>query len=278
MSELNNQSGIDLSHVKRVVFKVGTSTLTHATGRLNLRRVERLVRTLADIRNSGREIILVSSGAIGVGVGKLGLKRRPTDVPSKQAAAAVGQCELMYMYDKQFSEYSHTVAQVLITGDDISDAQRKQNVCNTFERLLDFGAIPIVNENDTVAVEEIMIGDNDTLSAIVASLTHADLLVILSDIDGLYDKDPHKYQDARLIRTVSGVTDEILALAGGKGSELGTGGMFTKLHAAQVAQENGIDMIIMNGRDPARIYDIFDPQAPFTGTLFKAREADEDAV
>lgn len=205
----------------RIVIKIGTSTLAYSTGRLNIRRVEQLCRTMSDLKNAGNEIILISSGAIGMGVGKLGLKSRPTDIPTKQAAAAVGQCELMYTYDKLFEEYNHTVAQILLTGEDIENEKRRENFCNTVFRLLSLGVLPIVNENDTVATDEIVIGDNDTLAAVVAVNVEADLLVLLSDIDGLYTQDPHKFPSARLLSQVEELTPEIFALAGEKGSPLG---------------------------------------------------------
>lgn len=217
----------------RIVIKVGTSTLAHEGGRLNIRRIETLCKVISDLKNAGNEIILVSSGAIGMGVGKLALKSRPSDIPTKQAAAAVGQCELMYTYDKLFSEYRHTVAQILLTGDDLNHEDRRRNFENTLSRLLELEAIPVINENDTIATQEIVIGDNDTLGAIVAVCCKAEVLVILSDIDGLCTADPHKDANARLIPVVEEITPEIIALAGGKGSELGTGGMATKLRAAQ---------------------------------------------
>ena len=254
----------------RIVVKIGTSTLTHATGHLNIRRVASLCQVISDIKNAGHEVILVSSGAIGMGVGKLGLRQRPKDIPTKQAAAAVGQCELMYTYDKLFSEYHHTVAQLLITGDDIANDQRQQNFTNTLSRLLELGALPIINENDTVATDEIVIGDNDTLSAVVATTVRADLLILLSDIEGLYTADPHKDPNAKLISRVEKLTDEIMAMGGGKGSALGTGGMATKLHAAQIATEAGIDMVIANGERPERLYDIV-AGAPI-GTRFLGRK------
>ncbi len=250
----------------RIVIKVGTSTLAHATGRINIRRVEQLCKVMSDLKNAGHEIVLVSSGAIGMGVGKLLLKERPADMATKQAAAAVGQCELMYTYDKLFEEYRHTVAQILLTGDDLNDEKRRGNFHQTLFRLLELGALPIINENDTVATEEIGIGDNDTLGAIVAVNAGADLLVLLSDIDGLYDADPHTHSDARLIPLISELNDEVLALAGGAGSELGTGGMATKLHAAQIATEAGIDMVIANGEHPEKLYDIVAGKA--IGTRF----------
>ena len=242
----------------RIVVKVGTSTLAHKTGRLNIRRIEELCKVLSDLKNAGHEIILVSSGAIGMGVGKLSLDKRPDDIPTKQAAAAVGQCELMYTYDKLFTEYNHNVAQILITAPDIESESRKKNFHNTLERLLELGTLPIINENDTVSTEEIEIGDNDTLSAIVTANIGADILILLSDIDGLYNKDPHKNPDAVLINRVEKIDESILSLAGGKGSSLGTGGMVTKLTAAQIATEAGCDMIIANGSEPSLLYDIVD--------------------
>ena len=253
----------------RVVVKIGTSTLTHATGRMNIRLVEQLCRVLSDIKNAGHEVILVSSGAIGMGVGKLGLRERPLDMPGKQAAAAVGQCELMYVYDKLFSEYHHTVAQILLTGDDLSHADRHENFRNTMTRLLELGVLPIINENDTIATTEIAVGDNDTLGAIVAVSMGADLLVLLSDIDGLYTDDPHANADARLIPTVKEITPDILALAGGAGSAQGTGGMKTKLRAASMCTEAGCDMVIANGGDPMLLYRILDGEA--VGTRFAAK-------
>jgi len=254
----------------RIVIKIGTSTITHPTGRLNIRQMEALCKVLSDLKNAGNEVILVSSGAIGMGVGKLRLGKRPADVPTKQAAAAVGQCELMYTYDKLFSEYRHTVAQILLTADDIADPARHENFQNTIQRLLELDAIPIINENDTVSVAEFGIGDNDTLSAIVATSVHADLLVLLSDIDGLYDSDPHQNPDARIIPTVENVDDHIYALAGGTGSALGSGGMVTKLNAAVIATSAGCEMVIANGSKPDLLYDI--AQGKPVGTRFLKRK------
>ena len=228
----------------RIVVKVGTSTLAHATGRMNIRHVEELVKVLSDLKNAGHEMILVSSGAIGMGVGKLNLPGKPGDMPTKQAAAAVGQCELMYTYDRLF------------TGEDIDQAERQQNFQNTMFRLLELGALPIINENDTIATAEIKVGDNDTLGAIVACSVHADLLVLLSDIEGLYTADPRRDPAARLIPMVESVTPEIEALAGGVGSDLGTGGMATKLRAAKLVTAAGCDMVITNGSKPQCLYDI----------------------
>lgn len=259
-----------LKDAKKVVIKVGTSTLTHSTGMLNIRHIEELVKVISDLKNAGKEIVLVSSGAVGIGVGKLGLSSKPKDTPTKQACAAIGQCELMYIYDKYFAKYNHSVAQVLLTRDIIERETRKQNVTNTFNKLLEMSVIPIVNENDTVSVEELELefGDNDTLSAIVGELVDADLLIILSDINGLYDKDPHKNSDAKLINVVTEINDDVIALAGGKGSELGTGGMITKIYAAQHCLKAGFPMVILNGSDINQLYDLFDGKE--VGTLFRA--------
>ena len=250
----------------RIVIKIGTSTLAHPTGHLNIRRVEELCKIISDIKNSGHEVIMVSSGAIGMGVGKLGLISRPSDIPTKQAAAAVGQCELMYTYDKLFSEYNHTVAQLLITGDDVQNEDRHNNFSNTLNRLLELGAIPIINENDTVSTKEIVIGDNDTLAAIVAESVMADKLVLLSDIDGLYTADPHTNPDAQLIPVIRAIDESIMALAGGSNGTQGTGGMVTKLQAAKICMSCGCDMIIANGSNPTNLYDILDGKS--VGTTF----------
>ena len=258
----------------RIVIKVGTSTLAHEGGRLNIRRVELLCKVLSDLKNAGNQVVLVSSGAIGMGVGKLGLAGRPGDMPGKQAAAAVGQCELMYTYDKLFAEYHHTVAQILLTAEDIQDPRRSVHVHDTLERLLQWGALPIVNENDAVAIDEIgiqtTIGENDSLSAVVSRLIGADLLVLLSDIDGLYTGDPKKDAAAKLIPVVEDITPEVLALAGGAGSSLGSGGMATKLRAAQIVMEAGIDMVIANGEHPQALYDLFDGKQ--VGTRFVGKK------
>ena len=253
----------------RIVVKIGTSTLAHPTGHLNIRRVELLCKTMSDIKNAGHEVILVSSGAIGMGVGKLGLRERPRDIPGKQAAAAVGQCELMYIYDKLFGEFHHTVAQLLITGDDTRNETRHQNFTNTLNRLLELGALPVINENDTVATDEIVIGDNDTLAAIVARSIGADLLILLSDIDGLYTADPHKDPNAKLLHRVTRVDEDIMALAGVSSTNQGTGGMITKLRAAQICLECGCDMVIANGSKPENLYDILDGKD--VGTKFTER-------
>ena len=254
----------------RIVIKIGTSTLTHpSTGHLNIRRVEELCKVISDIKNAGNEVIIVSSGAIGMGVGKLGLRKRPDDIPTKQAAAAVGQCELMYTYDKLFGEYSHNVAQLLITGDDIESEVRYNNFSNTLNRLLELGAIPIINENDTVATNEIVIGDNDTLAAIVAESIKADKLILLSDIDGLYTADPHTDPNAQLIKHANVIDDAIFALAGGSSCKFGTGGMVTKLQAAKICLACGCDMIITNGNTPTNLYDITEGKS--VGTTFSEK-------
>lgn len=259
-----------LKDVKRLVVKVGTSTLTYNTGKTNIRRMHKLVSVLSDIVNSGIEVALVTSGAIGVGVGKLGLKERPSDISGRQAAATVGQCELMFMYDKLFGEYGHTVGQLLITKSDVDSEERRKNLVNTFEKLFDYGAVPIVNENDSVAVDEIVYGDNDSLSAIVAKLVNADALIILTDIDGLYDDNPNENEDAKLISQVDEITDELIAVAGGHGSRFSTGGMVTKLHAAQIAMDAGIDTIVMNGAAPESIYKALDGKQ--IGTFFTGKK------
>ena len=250
----------------RIVVKVGTSTLAHATGRLNIRHVEELVKVLSDLKNAGHEIILVSSGAIGMGVGKLNLPGRPADMPTKQAAAAVGQCELMYTYDRLFGQYNHTVAQMLLTWEDFDHENRLRNLQNTLERLLQLHTIPIINENDPIACEEYSLGDNDTLAALVATCIHADLVVLMSDIDGLYTADPHTHPDAKLIPVVEEITPEIEMLAGGAGSSLGTGGMLTKVIAAKRATAAGVDMIITNGAHAEVLYDIVEGKP--VGTRF----------
>ncbi len=252
---------------KRIVVKVGTSTLTYATGKINLRQINHLARVLSDLRNQGYEIILVSSGAIGVAIGKLGLLEKPKDTKVKQSLAAVGQCELMSLYDKMFSEYHNTVAQILLTRSDVDIEKRRQHTIDTFNTLLDMEIIPIVNENDTVSVEEIEFGDNDSLSAIVARLVHADLLVLFSDIDGLYNADPRANPNAELISRVEDIS-AVADKAGGAGSGLGTGGMVTKIEAARIANEAGISMLIVNGKHIDSLYDIIDGKK--VGTLFKA--------
>jgi glutamate 5-kinase len=240
----------------RIVIKVGTSTLAHSTGLLNIKRVEEMCKVISDLKNAGHEIVLVSSGAIGMGLGKVGITRRTDDISTLQAGAAIGQCELMYVYDKLFGEYNHTVAQILMTGAFVAIDDYGKNLNNTLFRLLELGVIPIVNENDTVTTDEIVIGDNDTLGAIIAERVGADMLIILSDIDGLYTSNPAVDPDAKRLEIIEEITDEIEALAGDKGSHLGTGGMITKIKAARMATENGIDMVIANGKNPEVLYDI----------------------
>lgn len=259
---------------KRIVVKVGTSTLTYSNGSINLTRIEMLTRVLSDIINSGKEVVLVTSGAIGVGVSKLKLKEKPKSIREKQAVAAVGQCELMHIYSKFFGEYSHTVGQVLLTRDVVEDDHIRENVCNTFETLIENKIVPIVNENDTVSIDEIenivRFGDNDNLSAIVAKLVNADLLIILSDIDGFYDCDPRKNKDSKLIREITEITKELEECCGGAGSNLGTGGMITKLAAAKTSTESGVNMILANGENPRIILNILNGEE--IGTLFVSKK------
>ena len=261
----------NISEKKRIVIKLGTSTLAHKTGKLNIRRMNNLVRVISDLHNSGKEIIMVSSGAVGLGAGKLGLAERPRETRFKQAVAAIGQCELMHVYDDMFAKYSVTVAQILLTKTIINNPNHCENFKNTVESLVEMGVIPIVNENDTIAIDELEleIGENDSLSALVASLSGADLLLILSDIDGLYDDDPRTNLDAKPITVVEEITPEIESVAGGAGTNLGTGGMSTKINAAKIAVEAGIDMVIMNGNAPELLYDLFENKE--IGTIFKAK-------
>ena len=258
----------EFQNIKRLVVKVGTSTLTYETGKTNIRRMMKLCSVLADLHNSGIDVVLVTSGAIGVGVGKLGLCEKPSDIPGRQAAATVGQCELMFMYDKFFGEYGQKIGQLLVTKSDFENDIRRENLSNTFEKLFEYGAIPVVNENDSVATEEIVYGDNDSLSAIVATLIGADGLVILSDIDGLFDSNPMENEDARLIPVVEKIDESVFALCGGAGTKRCTGGMVTKVHAAQIAGEKGIPTVVMNGTAPQDIYKLIDGRQ--VGTLFKA--------
>ena len=257
-----------LSNCNRIVVKIGSSTLTHEEGHLNLRRIEALVKTLSDFKNSGKQVVLVSSGAVSAGVAKTGMKR-PTCTAEKQAMAAVGQSELMKLYSRFFSDYGHTVAQILLTKDVIDQPDRRAAAEDTFRTLLTMGCIPIVNENDSVSTEGINFGGNDTLSAYVALVCHADLLINLSDIDGLYDSDPRKNPDAKLIERVETVDDGVLAMAGGAGTERGTGGMATKLLAARIVLEKGIPMYILNGKDPTILYELLDGR--HVGTFFAAK-------
>ena len=256
-----------------LVVKVGTSTLTYDNGKVNLHRLEELCRTLSDLQNSGKKLVLVSSGAIGVGVGKLGLFKRPEETEKKQALAAVGQCELMFLYDKFFGEYNHMVAQVLLTADVVHRERSRINVQNTFAELLKLGVIPVVNENDTVETSELEgknFGDNDTLSAVVAQLVGAQGLVILTDIDGLYEEDPRKNPDAKRIPVVRHIDGHIREIAGGSGSNRGTGGMSTKITAAVVATEAGIDCCVINGENPELLYDLLEGRE--IGTRFVAKK------
>ncbi len=253
--------------MSRIVIKVGTSTLVHPGGRLNIRHMEKFVKILSDLKNAGNEIILVSSGAIAMGVGKLNLTEKPNDTTSKQACAAIGQCELMYIYDKLFEEYNHSVAQLLITREDLENETRRTSFQETLFRLLEYGALPIINENDTMAIAEILsIGDNDTLSSYVATNIQADLLILCSDIDGLYTSDPRTNKDATLIHEVHHIDESVKSLASGAGSSLGTGGMITKIHAAEICNEKGVDMIILNGAKPELLYDVVEGKA--VGTRF----------
>ena len=257
----------NIKNHKRIVVKVGTSTLTYSNGNINLSRIENLTRVLSDLMNSGKEVVLVTSGAVGVGVNKLKLKERPKTIKEKQAAAAVGQSELMHIYSKLFGEYSHIVGQVLLTRDVVEDDHVRKNVVNTFETLIENKIIPIVNENDTVAIDEIenivRFGDNDNLSAIVAGLVSADLLI---DIDGFYDSDPRKNPDSKMIKEVIEITRELEECAGGAGTSFGTGGMATKLTAAKTATNFGVDMILAHGDDPKILFDIVNGEE--IGTLF----------
>ena len=267
--EIKSVVMVQSENVRRVVVKIGTSTLTYPSGKLNIRRIETLVRVLSDMQNAGREVVLVSSGAVSAGTSRLGLEITDRTTEEKQALAAVGQCELMRLYERLFGTYGHTVGQILVTKDVVDDENRLALAKSTFAKLIAFGCIPIVNENDSVSYEGIKFGGNDTLSAYVAMISDADLLINLTDIDGLYDKDPRKHKDARLIETVTEITDEVLSYAGGVGTNRGTGGMITKLKAAEIATAAGVPMLILNGRDPRILYDVFDGRA--TGTYFAAK-------
>ncbi len=261
-----------LKDAHRIVIKVGTSTLTYDTGKINFTRIDKLARIISDLSNQGKEVILVTSGAIGVGVDKLKLPERPKTIREKQAVAAVGQCELMHMYSKLFSEYGHIVAQILLTRDIMSDESCCKNVVNTFETLLEKGIVPIVNENDSVSIVELKVGqkdtfsENDTLSAIVAKLTNADLLIILSDIDGFFDSDPRKNPNSKMLSVIKEITPEIEHCADGAGTKRGTGGMVTKLKAAKIATKSGVDVVLTNGSHPETIMDIINGQD--IGTVF----------
>ncbi len=259
-----------IKNLKRIVIKVGTSSLTYETGKINIKKIESLVRVISDLCNRGVEVVLVSSGAVGAGMGKLNLPKRPDDIRSKQALAAIGQATLVSIYDKFFSEYGHSTAQVLLTKFILDDAERCQNTKNTFEKMFEYGVIPIVNENDVISTYELEFGDNDTLSAYIAELVEAEMLIILSDIDGLFDCNPAENPSARLIPVVKELNEEIYNLAGGAGSKRGTGGMVTKLKAAEILNPKGIDMVITNGAHPENIYDIFEGKQ--VGTLFVGNE------
>lgn len=269
-----NNTREKITDSKRIVIKVGTSTLTYDNGKINLTRIDKLTRVLSDLVNRGMEVVLVTSGAIGVGCSKLKLKEKPKTIREKQAVAAVGQCELMHIYSKLFSEYGHVVGQILLTRDVVEDDHRRENVINTFETLLENSIVPIVNENDSVSIDEIKnicnFGDNDTLSAIVASLIKADLLVILSDIDGFFDCDPRKNACSKMISVIEEITPEIENCAGGAGSKRGTGGMVTKLSAAKIATSSGVNMVLTNGINPDILMDIISGKD--VGTLFVARK------
>lgn len=255
---------------ERIVIKVGTSTLTYENGKPNFHRIEQLARVICDLKNSGCEMILVSSGAIAVGQDRLGLKKRPDSTREKQAAAAVGQCDLMFTYDKLFGEYGSVVGQVLLTRDIVEDEHRRENTVNTIRCLLDMGVVPVVNENDTVSVEEIVFGDNDRLSAIVAVLADADKLLILTDTEGLFDSDPHKNPEAKLISRVDKIDERLFEMAGGSGTSRGTGGMRSKLEAVRYATDHGITTAILSGTRPSKIYDLLEGKS--VGTLFPAQK------
>lgn len=255
-----------LINAEKIVVKVGTTTLTYPNGKLNLERIDRLSRVLADLNNLGKKIILVSSGAIGVGAERLGLKRENITLPEKQAAASVGQAILMKIYQKFFEEYNNATSQILLTKDVMDNEERKENAQNTFNTLLDLGVLPIVNENDTISTYEIEFGDNDTLSATVAGLVGADLLILLTDIEGLYTADPKKDKNAKIIHQVNKIDDSITNAADGTSTTLGTGGMVTKISAAKIGCEYGVDTIIANGENPDVIYDII--RGSEVGTFF----------
>ncbi len=251
----------------KIIVKIGSSSITHETGLLNLRKIERLASVLSDLNNAGHSVVLVSSGAIAAGKGKMNIKERAASVIDKQAMASIGQCELMHIYDCFFSQFSKVVAQMLLTKRVISDATLRENAYNTLHKLLAYNVIPIINENDSVATDEIVYGDNDTLSAMSAALIKADLLILLSDVDGLYDKNPVIHEDAKFIQEVDCIDASIEAMASGSVSDVGTGGMTTKIQAAKIATEAGCDMIIANGADFTILYDIVDGKR--IGTRFK---------
>ncbi len=252
-----------ISAAKRIVIKVGTSSLCYKTGNLNIRRVQKLIEVMSDLKNEGRDLIFVTSGAVGIGVGRAGLSAKPKDMPTKQACAAIGQCELMNIYSREFMKYNHTVAQLLVTRDVVSNKIRHENAFNTLHRLLEMGIVPIINANDTVSIEQLDFDENDTLSAVSAGLCEADLLIILTDVDGLYDKNP-ALPDAKHIPVVNKVTDEMIAAAGEKGSELASGGMITKIEAAMIAAESNIPTVIIQGDRPENLYDLFNGTGKYT--------------
>jgi len=253
----------DLSQKKRIVVKVGSSTLAYPTGSLNLKRIETLIKVLSDLKNSGKDVVFVTSGAVAAGRGRSALNQPPRTMPEKQACAAIGQCELMSVYEREFSKYGHGVAQILITRDVISNRERKENVTNTLAKLLEWGVIPVINANDSVSIEELDFDENDTLSAMAAKLCSADLLVILTDVDGLYDKNP-SLPDAKHLPLVRKITAEMIANAGEKGSDLAKGGMITKLEAAELAMEDDIDAVIIKGDNPENLYNLFENKAKCT--------------
>lgn len=275
---MEQHSRLDLKNAQRIVVKVGTSTLTHENGKMNLIMMERLSLAISELMNENKEVILVSSGAIGVGMGKFNFRRRPLGMGMKQALAAVGQCELMNIYSRLFATYNQTVAQILLTKTDVNDDMKRKNVINTFKSLLELGVLPIVNENDSVSVDEIkslmMFGDNDTLSAVVSKLISADLLIILSDIDGLYDANPRESKESKLISVVDNLDSNIREYAGGSGTNCGTGGMITKIDAAEIATTAGVDMVIANGYNPMIILNILKGEE--VGTLFMKKSQNKD--
>ncbi len=272
MVYINDVKGL---YQNRIVVKVGTSTLTNENGKTDLRIFDRLALVLSDIQNMGYEVILVSSGAIAVGANKMNAKERPVSLQMKQAAAAVGQCSIMHLYDKFFEDYDKTIAQILLNADDIEQEEKKENLTNTFNTLLEMGIIPVVNENDSVSYTEIeseerLFGDNDMLSAVVAVLCKAKRLIILSDIDGLFDSDPRFNRSAKLLQRIDTIDESIYSLAGGAGSRRGTGGMKTKLQAASMATAQGTDTVIINGKNPSAIYDVIEGKP--AGTLFVGKK------
>ncbi len=258
------------NEIKKLVIKVGSSSITYKNGKPNLQRIEDLACVISELKNRGISVILVSSGAIAIGLGRMNLPEKPKDTPTKQALAAIGQCDLMGIYDRFFSEFGYVASQILINRDVIDKQERRENVVNTINKLLEMNTVPIVNENDTISYEEILFGDNDKLSAIAAHLFEADTLIILTDIDGLYDKNPNTDKTAEKIDVVESITEEMLEAAGGSGSKVGTGGMKTKLEAAKYATDRGINVVVMSGENPKDIYKIFENQQ--LGTFFKAKK------